>query len=754
MQFRSLRLRKTAGIRVTHAVHASIRQGDSARSERDWAGAITAYRTALASAPDLSHIWVQLGHMLKEAGEFDAAAGAYDQAIERAPHSADAYIQQGFMAKDRGQTARAVAQFSEAARCDPANPVPLEQLRRLVDIAWDGGSEARADIRSVLSDPLDFDDTREPPRVGADGVSAFYMDCSRLVLAFLRNESVNASMQRQIKLISATLGAFPDRARLLMVHPDTLNLIALNDAVYQRIARRLLEGNTPSIGDRAHESARFFLASSMRDPLILARDSWLIGFGACIGLTDETLVTRSAKSRDGVRYMAIVDDLLPIALPQFSADDGRRAAMRWLVALLRYADTILAASSEIRDSLSRLAVESGIDDASDRIEIASLDAASLPRKTGEQRSVDRVKHVLVAGTIGGSSGHLIVLDAWLELIQSLGDGLPELVFLGNASDERNEVVMHRIRSSRLLSGNVRLAEYAHVDDLARLYDEASVVICPSLYEGSAAILADARIRGVPTIASDLPALREAGDGVTFFPAGDAKALKRAIEHQLSSATNESMVSTRSVSWEDVAGAIIAACGRASMKERRDNAPVAIAGRWHGFTPSNSSRLDMLKSEQLIGSGADFRSDDGWLSPSSLGCWTRPQGGEITIDLPSAGVWRISLQLIGHPTHGTGWSLDIEGRDTLSGNIGAGNESWVLVDDLCISDTKRIQIRLFLKGLTSEIIDLPDEFNRRPWLRGSLGVKGFHICLRDDWESRERLVETVALSDLSTLSAYA
>jgi len=66
-------------------------------------------------------------------------------------------------------------------------------------------------------------------------------------------------------------------------------------------------------------------------------------------------------------------------------------------------------------------------------------------------------------------------------------------------------------------------------ELAWLYRNARLVLCPSRYEGFCSPLAEALLHGVPVIASDVPALRETGaDAPLFVPPDDVSAWSAAI----------------------------------------------------------------------------------------------------------------------------------------------------------------------------------------------------------------------------------
>jgi alpha-1,3-rhamnosyl/mannosyltransferase len=93
------------------------------------------------------------------------------------------------------------------------------------------------------------------------------------------------------------------------------------------------------------------------------------------------------------------------------------------------------------------------------------------------------------------------------------------------------VVVGEGRLSGLLSGipGVELSGPAADAELAALYAGATALILPSLLEGFGLPAVEAAACAVPTVASDLPALRESlGDSFLAVPPGDPVALGDAL----------------------------------------------------------------------------------------------------------------------------------------------------------------------------------------------------------------------------------
>lgn len=177
---------------------------------------------------------------------------------------------------------------------------------------------------------------------------------------------------------------------------------------------------------------------------------------------------------------------------------------------------------------------------------------------------------VILGTVEPRKGHAFLLDLWaglplppprLEVIGRIGwnvagtaarlrRGAPGIVFRGALPDGA---------ARRILAG-------------------ARALLLPSLAEGWGLPVAEALALGVPVVASDLPALREAGGGVPLFlPPRDAAAWRAAVldlaepgsaEHLRQSTL---LKSWRATSWEahfDGVLAIAARLRRNSLKMKR------------------------------------------------------------------------------------------------------------------------------------------------------------------------------------------
>jgi len=91
-----------------------ITLADRARDARHWHLAAAHYQKALRRNPCNPPIWVQYGHVLREAGRLAEAEAAYRMALVYDPRSADSHLQLGATPKLQGKREQAEAAYLRA----------------------------------------------------------------------------------------------------------------------------------------------------------------------------------------------------------------------------------------------------------------------------------------------------------------------------------------------------------------------------------------------------------------------------------------------------------------------------------------------------------------------------------------------------------------------------------------------------------------------------------------------------------------
>ena len=116
-------------------------RGDWARDRREWDAAAAAYREHLDQEPDDFSIWVQLGHMLKEARQFDQAFDAYRTAYRIDQHNSDLLLNLGHFAKVCGDHGMAAYFYQRSANA--GGDSAMRELQSPVLLPHRAGAERR-----------------------------------------------------------------------------------------------------------------------------------------------------------------------------------------------------------------------------------------------------------------------------------------------------------------------------------------------------------------------------------------------------------------------------------------------------------------------------------------------------------------------------------------------------------------------------------------------------------------------------------
>ena len=139
------------GLSLTCPRETVITRADRALRAGQRELALGLYRQALDRNPGNPPIWVQCGHLLKEAGRLHEAEAAYRQAISHDPHAADPYLHLGHVLKLQGRREAAESAYVRALALDPSSHAASE----LADFGWaeDRLSQLADAVRPPASTP-------------------------------------------------------------------------------------------------------------------------------------------------------------------------------------------------------------------------------------------------------------------------------------------------------------------------------------------------------------------------------------------------------------------------------------------------------------------------------------------------------------------------------------------------------------------------------------------------------------------------
>ena len=215
--------------------------------------------------------------------------------------------------------------------------------------------------------------------------------------------------------------------------------------------------------------------------------------------------------RSGVRPVYLVHDLIPIEHPHWTTPHKTRRHAGRVRSALAAASGIIANSHATARALEVYARDHGF--VAPPILGAPLGMPELPRAPrsfGGQRAT-----FVCIGTIERRKNHMLLLDVWQRLIARYGESAPRLVLIGRWG-VGSEEVRRRYRADPQLHRFITIHSDCPDAEIALHLRGASALLAPSRAEGFGLPLVEALGLGVPVIASDLAAFREAGAGVPTF----------------------------------------------------------------------------------------------------------------------------------------------------------------------------------------------------------------------------------------------
>ncbi len=317
--FSFLKTKKSAGVRITPAVHRLIARANAARDRDAWDEAADCYRAAIAADPALTHIWIQLGHAEKERHRSKEAEAAYARAAMLTPEKAEPLLHLGHIYKLTGNVPGATRAYLQAARLNPADPHAIEELQRF--IAGTAPS-ARADLIALLRGALFNEDADKATRhaIQAAGDNAVLFDVSSLIAAAIAGRGFADLDIMGDRLVPALTGA-GDRPAMMCAHVTGHGRwLAVGSAQFARIVALSRAPGTMGPNERQDAITDLDLSFLLSEPLEMPANALLVDLDAGHAPADHALFVRHARQAYGARYLAC-GDAVPATLAEQA--DGR-----------------------------------------------------------------------------------------------------------------------------------------------------------------------------------------------------------------------------------------------------------------------------------------------------------------------------------------------------------------------------------------------------------------------------------------------
>ena len=237
----------------------------------------------------------------------------------------------------------------------------------------------------------------------------------------------------------------------------------------------------------------------------------------------------------GARIVVMVYDLMPLRHPQYCFALVPRIFKFWLDRMLPLADCVICNSRATQEDLQRFASENGTTlPPTGHFRLGSDAVSSSPaghdvRPALERFATGTAPCFAAIGSFEPKKNYGFLLEVFDRLWKA---GLTmRLLIVGRESAECHELI-EQVRCHPE-QGDKLLTLFDATDaEVAFAYANCRALVFTSLAEGFGLPLVEARTRGAPVIASDLPVFVELADGgVSIYPQGSHEALAElVIEH--------------------------------------------------------------------------------------------------------------------------------------------------------------------------------------------------------------------------------
>ncbi|TCH96481.1 glycosyltransferase family 1 protein [Roseococcus sp. SYP-B2431] len=213
----------------------------------------------------------------------------------------------------------------------------------------------------------------------------------------------------------------------------------------------------------------------------------------------------AALKAEGARFLPMLHDLIPITHPEFTSRKQIERHPKRIETILELADAVLISSRATGDTLA--ALHPGRTLPPMHLVRFGTDIAACPPGA---IAPPAEPYFVTLGTIEPRKNHLLLLNLWREMPKG-----PRLVIIGRRGWE-SEAACRLLDRHTAFRGQVEEAGRLDDGQTAALLRGACALLFPTFVEGYGIPLAEALTMGVPAICSDIPSLRELGDGVPDF----------------------------------------------------------------------------------------------------------------------------------------------------------------------------------------------------------------------------------------------
>jgi glycosyltransferase involved in cell wall biosynthesis len=265
----------------------------------------------------------------------------------------------------------------------------------------------------------------------------------------------------------------------------------------------------------------------------------------------------SQPSLNKVKSFAVLHDLSFIDHPEYASDRNRKDLERFIPKTIERCSGIITVSE-----VSKQTITSTYNYPANKIlvtpippekkhEVSDKKATALINKFGVKKP-----YVLYLGTLEPRKNLITLLEAYEQNTELNSDC--ELVLAGG-TDWKFEQILAKIKDMQKAGLRVTHCGYVSNDERAAFYQNASLFVLPSHFEGFGMMILEAMQYDVPVAASNLPVFHEiAGDAIEYFDKDSPNDISKTLLRILNNAPLRKVLSQKSkkvlagYSWSKVA----------------------------------------------------------------------------------------------------------------------------------------------------------------------------------------------------------
>ncbi|HEX2543243.1 MAG TPA: glycosyltransferase family 1 protein [Ramlibacter sp.] len=289
------------------------------------------------------------------------------------------------------------------------------------------------------------------------------------------------------------------------------------------------------------------------------------------------LAARAAREQ-GASVVLMVHDLIPLRHPEYCAPLFTHVFRKWLHAMVANVDGIVCNSRATESDLQAYAQEAGLllpPTSAFRLgsDLPAPAAGDSIRPAVRDFLDDTVPCFAAIGTFEERKNYGWLLDVFEQLWAA---GSPVRLLVAGRPNADCHALLQRLKEHPE-QGRRLLALFDASDaEVAQVYAACRALLFASRAEGFGLPLVEARVRGCPVLAGELPAFAELADaGVFLYPQADVEALKALVLQHARHDHRASVGAMPAFTWQDSARQCLAAMERVLQERPVEGVPTGV-----------------------------------------------------------------------------------------------------------------------------------------------------------------------------------